>query len=59
MTRNAIRDLFGRHKSRADLAELVHQLLGTGDYDEITEETGGRPVTLLIYRPSAKSAESD
>jgi hypothetical protein len=58
MTRSAIRDLFGRHKSRPEIDDLVHQLLDTGDYDEITENTGGRPVTLLIYRPSDQSDKS-
>jgi Protein of unknown function (DUF3987) len=59
LTSTQIRDLFGRHKSGAEIKELIDRLLATGDYDVITEETGGRPVTLLIYRQSDQSDQSD
>jgi hypothetical protein len=59
MTGTQIRDLFGRHKPAAEIKELTDRLLATGDYDMVTEETGGRPVTLLIYRPQEQGDQSD
>src|SRR5438034_1111236 len=59
LTSTQIRDLFGRHKSSAEIKELTDRLLATGDYDVITEETGGRPVTLLIYKPGDQSDQGD
>jgi hypothetical protein len=59
LTSTQIRDLFNRHKSSAEIKELTDRLLTTGDYDVLTEETGGRPVTLLIYKPRDQSDQSD
>ena len=59
LTFTQIRDLFNRHKSSAEIKELTDRLLATGDYDVLTEQTGGRPVTLLIYKPSDQSDQSD
>jgi hypothetical protein len=59
LTFTQIRDLFRRHKTSAEIRELVDALLATGDYDQITEDSGGRPVTLLIYRPCDQSDQSD
>jgi hypothetical protein len=59
LTSTQIRDLFGRHKCGGEIKELTDRLLATGDYDMVTEETGGRPVTLLIYRQSDRSDQSD
>ena len=59
LTSTQIRDLFNRHKSSAEIKELTDRLLATGDYDVLTEQTGGRPVTLLIYKPGDQSDQSD
>jgi hypothetical protein len=59
LTFTQVRDLFGRHKSGAEVKELVDALLATGDYDVLTEESGGRPVKLLVYKQSDQSDQSD
>ena len=47
LTGTQIRDLFSRHKSAAEIRELIEALRATGNYDTFTEQTGGRPVTYL------------
>ena len=49
LTFTHIRDLFGRHKSTAEVKELIDRLLATGDW----------PVTLLVYRPRDESDQTD
>jgi hypothetical protein len=43
LTRDEIRDLFSRHRSRADLDRALGMLLRAGRIIEETEPTGGRP----------------
>lgn len=53
-----IRDLFGRHKSAAEIRELMARLTALDGYETVTEQTGGRPLTLL-RRTRDQSDRSD
>jgi hypothetical protein len=48
MTRDEIRNLFGGHKNRNALDELLHDLTSTGDYEAVTEPTAGRSATRYL-----------
>jgi hypothetical protein len=49
LTGRQVHELFGRHKPAAVLAELTRRLTAMDGYDTVTEETGGRPVTRIIW----------
>jgi hypothetical protein len=42
-------ELFGRHKTAAQLAELARRLVAGGNCHLVTEETGGRPSVRLVW----------
>ncbi|MGI8417563.1 MAG: DUF3987 domain-containing protein [Nakamurella sp.] len=55
LTRTEIVDLFDRNRNRAELDELVRQLLAAGGYLESKESNGGRPTTRISQqRPRLK-----
>jgi hypothetical protein len=56
-TRNEIRDLFGRHRSAADLDRALGDLESAGRVWREEEATGGRPSTRYYCAESAESAE--
>jgi Protein of unknown function (DUF3987) len=53
ITRDELRDVFSRHRSRTDLDLALRLLLDAGRITETTEETGGRPATR--YRPAPQA----
>jgi hypothetical protein len=57
-TRNEMRDLFGRHRTAADLDRALASLGAAGAIRQETESTGGRPRTRYFCAESVKSAES-
>lgn len=59
LTLTQIRDLFGRHKTSAEIRELVSQLVASGDYFLAEEPTEGRSVTRIVYTPRDRSDRSD
>lgn len=60
LTRNEIVDLFARHRSQAEIDELLRQLLATGGYQDSKESTGGRPtVRYFQHRARDKREKRD
>jgi hypothetical protein len=59
LTMTQISNLFGRHKTAAEIRELAGQLVDSGDYEIVTQDTGGRPLTLLVYKHCEQSETSD
>ncbi len=58
LTRSQVSDLFGRHKPKTEVDELILRLLGTGRYTAAEVNTGpGRPTTR--YTLSEKSEISE
>jgi hypothetical protein len=48
LSRNEIGNLFGRHRTRDAVDELLRRLVATGRYVSVQEPTGGRPVTRYV-----------
>jgi Protein of unknown function (DUF3987) len=58
LTGTQVRDLFGRHKSAAELRELTSRLQEIEGFAVLVEPTDGRPVTRYIWTGD-ESDESD
>jgi hypothetical protein len=56
-TRNDLRDLFGRHRTAADLDRALAALAKSGRIREETEQTGGRPATRYHLREKREKRE--
>jgi hypothetical protein len=50
MSRNEIRDMFGRNKSSERIGEALEMLRRLGRVEKLTEETGGRPREKWILK---------
>jgi hypothetical protein len=52
-------ELFHRHKSAAEIAELTKRLTALDGYQALSTDTGGRPSSRLVYTPSEQSEQSE
>ena len=59
LTGRQTHELFNRHKSASELAELGKRLTAIDGYQAITIDTGGRPSSRLVYIPGEQSEQSE